>query len=72
MQARPMPNPQDEQTSSSEQGSIGWCDEEYEEESVRGVHPSYLKFSKRLLQRPDQCVRCVSCITRSVQMYFTG
>ncbi|KAF5832243.1 programmed cell death protein 2 [Dunaliella salina] len=39
------------------EGSAGWVGEEYEEDSVRGVQPSYLKFSKRLLQRPEQCVR---------------
>lgn len=39
------------------EGSQGWVGEEYEEDNVRGVQPSYLKFSKRLLQRPEQCVR---------------
>ncbi len=47
----------DSQEGGSE-GSVGWTGEEYEEDSVRGVQPSYLKFSKRLLQRPEQCVRC--------------
>lgn len=46
----------DEQGSSD--GAISWAGEEYEEESARGVHPSYLKFSRRLLRRPEQCVRC--------------
>jgi len=38
-------------------GSVGWAGEEYEEEQVRGVLPCYLKYSKRLQQRPEQCIR---------------
>lgn len=43
----------------SSDGAFSWGGEEYEEESARGVRPSYLKFSKRLLRRPEQCVRWV-------------
>jgi hypothetical protein len=52
--------------SSSGRGSKGvedacepevWAGEAYEEDQVRGVVPSYMKFSKRLAKQPAQCAR---------------
>ena len=41
-----------------------WAPEEYEEDEVRGVAGSYLKFSQRLARQPAQCARCVSNCSR--------
>ena len=39
-------------------GLVAWAGEEYEEERVRGVEGSYLKYAARLRRQPLQCVRC--------------
>lgn len=44
----------------SDGGSESWAGEQYEEDHLRGVEGSYLKFAKRLARQPDQCARCVS------------
>lgn len=49
----------DAEDAGDDASQMSWAGEEYEAGSVRGVQPSYLKFSKRLRQHPDQCVRCV-------------
>ena len=38
-------------------GLVAWAGEEYEEERVRGVEGSYLKYAARLRRQPLQCVR---------------
>lgn len=35
----------------------GWEAEEYEEDSIRGVDPGYIKFAQRLAHCPQQCLR---------------
>ena len=40
-------------------GLVAWAGEEYEEERVRGMEGSYLKYAARLRRQPLQCVRCV-------------
>ena len=40
-----------------EKEALSWAGEEYEEDQVKGVLPSYLKFANRLQRVPEQCVR---------------
>ena len=49
--------PGSEEAMDSESSAAAWGNEEYEEESVKGLQTSYLKFASRLRRQPLQCVR---------------